>query len=590
MEIIYIHIENDGKNIHECEFNFSPHYRFHYNKEQNIIDGDITEDYVENFWESTNIKNITAIIGKNGTGKSNLLEFIVRYFASGIDLENEYKRNVILIYRHNNRLYVNRKDIQCSIKLEEKDYIQYPLNDFNRDVNTKIIYYSRSYDRDILKKNKHSAAYFKDISDSYHLRRISDFKRYMYLKKNSISILGDIDIMKLEDTFRHLELFKFCMHRMPVDIRIPDIVKFRVHGDGVKIDIDNVIYTRFFIAKEKEELSFLEVIQNLILNQIFLNIRKNDEILCNEYLIFADFVSNTYAGGFYKELVKLYNSGYIIYEDKKIRGGSSKPLYPFFEFRIKLINISFDFLYHLYHYYFSADVFFGLGSLDIYQISQLNISIHWDGLSTGELEYFNLFSRILHSLQNVRIDHDNKKKIQISNKKEENIILFLDEPEVAFHPDWQRCLLNDIILFCKNVFSSYNFQIIITSHSPILVSDFPKKNIIFLDKKSNGDCVVLESITRENTFAANIHTLYKNSFFLDGLPIGEFARKKINKIFDAINENKLNNDIYQEILIVGEPILRNELMKMYNQLLPQSLNDRLFQIEQDLKEIKQKKK
>lgn len=75
MELIYLYIEDDGRNIKDCEFNFSPEYRFHYNKKNNELTGEKL-DFVENFWEAVNISNITAVIGKNGAGKSNFLHLI----------------------------------------------------------------------------------------------------------------------------------------------------------------------------------------------------------------------------------------------------------------------------------------------------------------------------------------------------------------------------------------------------------------------------------------------------------------------------------------------------------------------------------
>ena len=74
---------------------------------------------------------------------------------------------------------------------------------------------------------------------------------------------------------------------------------------------------------------------------------------------------------------------------------------------------------------------------------------------------------------------------------------------------------------------------------------------------------------QENTFGANIHTLLKNGFFMPNLPIGEFAYGKINKLFGKLNSGELDpdndlDDIYQEILLVGEPFLRNQLLMLYN--------------------------
>ena len=80
---------------------------------------------------------------------------------------------------------------------------------------------------------------------------------------------------------------------------------------------------------------------------------------------------------------------------------------------------------------------------------------------------------------------------------------------------------------------------------------------------------------QENTFGANIHSLLKHGFFMPNLPIGEFAYEKINALFKKLNTGDFNNDdeekrkkdlndIYQQILLVGEPFLRNQLLLLYN--------------------------
>ncbi|UIR57104.1 ATP-binding protein [Sphingobacterium sp. SRCM116780] len=170
-------------------------------------------------------------------------------------------------------------------------------------------------------------------------------------------------------------------------------------------------------------------------------------------------------------------------------------------------------------------------------------------------------------------------------------ILILDEPELSFHPEWQQKFLNLLLNAVEQLYPEFKFQIIIASHSPILVSDFPKDNIIFLDKNKNGTCKVVKSISRDNTFGANIHTLYRNSFFIDGLPIGNFAKKKINQLFNDLENNKLfRQSILKEIQMVGEPIIRDQLMKLYKQRegLPDDISIRIFELEKEISILKRK--
>ncbi len=72
MELVYLWVEN-YKNIHKQGFNFSPRFYCEYNEEENELTIKENENYIDIFPENI---NITAIVGKNGSGKSNLSECI----------------------------------------------------------------------------------------------------------------------------------------------------------------------------------------------------------------------------------------------------------------------------------------------------------------------------------------------------------------------------------------------------------------------------------------------------------------------------------------------------------------------------------
>ena len=170
----------------------------------------------------------------------------------------------------------------------------------------------------------------------------------------------------------------------------------------------------------------------------------------------------------------------------------------------------------------------------------------------------------------------------------------LDEAEIGFHPAWQRRYLNLIIEFLNALKLINNdipqFQIVISSHSPILLSDIPKCCTNYIKRDINGFArnVKSEKDIKE-TFAANIFDLYRMSFFMNDGLIGEFAQEKIKKLFNRI-DNGETIGIVNEIKMIGDNRIREFLMEKYREKHSdeKSLNDEIIKYYQDI--IEQLKK
>ncbi|MGE4457426.1 MAG: AAA family ATPase, partial [Arcobacteraceae bacterium] len=163
-------------------------------------------------------------------------------------------------------------------------------------------------------------------------------------------------------------------------------------------------------------------------------------------------------------------------------------------------------------------------------------------------------------------------------KKDKCNILLFDEIELYLHPNWQKRILKIILDFIQESKLAKKLHIIITSHSPFILSDLPKENVIFLEKGKQ----VYPFDNNQQTFGANIHTLLSHGFFMkDGL-MGEFAKGKINEAITLLNQKTLSenkiNFCENIISIIGEPILKRQLQKMLD-------SKRLSEIEQIKQEI-----
>ncbi|MFY4817394.1 AAA family ATPase [Aliarcobacter butzleri] len=174
------------------------------------------------------------------------------------------------------------------------------------------------------------------------------------------------------------------------------------------------------------------------------------------------------------------------------------------------------------------------------------------------------------------------------NKKE--FIFVLDEPDNTLHPNWQKNFINNMIGIIERLEKKVHF--VITSHSPFILSDLPKENVIFLE---NGK-QVYPFENGKQTFGANIHTLLSHGFFIkDGL-MGEFAKDKINQVYNFITDNdtsfiKTKKEAQNIINLIGEPMLKKELQFLYDEKFQiDDIDKQIREHEEAIEKLKSKKK
>ena len=68
-----------------------------------------------------------------------------------------------------------------------------------------------------------------------------------------------------------------------------------------------------------------------------------------------------------------------------------------------------------------------------------------------------------------------------SQINQDTIILCIDEGENYLHPNWQKKYINYLYQFLKDNFYDKQIHLLVSSHSPFILSDLPKENVIFLE-------------------------------------------------------------------------------------------------------------
>ncbi|WP_323658637.1 AAA family ATPase [Aliarcobacter butzleri] len=204
--------------------------------------------------------------------------------------------------------------------------------------------------------------------------------------------------------------------------------------------------------------------------------------------------------------------------------------------------------------------------------------------------------------------------MRIKNNLSNSIFILLDEIESYLHPIWQKNLIQYIYNFVK--IYSIDIHIILTSHSPFILSDIPKENVIFLEKykkdedknQKEGNCKNATKDIELKTFGANIHTLLSNGFFMsDGL-MGEFAKNKIEEIkkfYELIqklqNKGKIKKELWKKSYekrktrfgniqkIIGEPFLQT-IIKNYLDELEILFNGKKEFLDKEIKRLEELRK
>lgn len=165
-------------------------------------------------------------------------------------------------------------------------------------------------------------------------------------------------------------------------------------------------------------------------------------------------------------------------------------------------------------------------------------------MSTGERSIVMTIIKMLYSMM------ENKNK---------SIVFYMDEPDVFLHPEWQRRLIDALATVTRrtlpkrlesNLHIDQNkpiVSIVTTTHSPIIISDIPRENIIALDKTGKDGKIQRASLEHE-TFLNNLFANYADAFHVESF-LGEYARKKFATKTKAGDKDFLD--------IIGDDFLQN---------------------------------
>ncbi len=592
MKLLFLWIESSRNGfIKECGFNIAGKYTWKYDINSNRLIDENKIGYIDNFW-GRNIEDLTVVVGSNGAGKSTLLSEIFNYnFVDKIKKHNTMNflplpERKIVVYEEDGNIYYDH-NLQCEVNV--------PPFVIKRAIDT-LNYITKIFVSNSIEKNvghvgyngegiyEYSLTDFTISSQSNQILSVNQIgggpwhypPQHADNRENKINELIHIDEGAYDNVDTLIKLFFFVyspsdqyMGKEYTRVNIHIKMEGEIYGDRRTQeqirDFENLrmLNCRYSNALMNSLITYYCF--ELIIyfgNSFFVGINSWNLEEIKEHLeqcvkkkeMFGERCQNTEY--FFDALEDLMLFEKLANENKLINQGfmnEKGETYKYLEVDLRKNKVFFN---RIFSFYKKKRTSFLLRY----------INFRFDDASSGEEALLKLYSRIfwIYNAEGCR---------------KKNLIL-IDEIDLYMHPKWQRNLVNCLIEDLEKLIGKESrAQIIITSHSPIFLSDIPKANVVFLTNKCNK-CVVDDNNYHQDTFGNNIHTLFLDSFFLDEEgTMGVFAENKINGILGLLRSEKRLNDEKEEvkkvISCIGDCLIKQKLLELYEK------NQRVqFQLEQ----------
>ncbi|MGE6490770.1 AAA family ATPase [Exiguobacterium sp. NPDC077395] len=597
MEIIFIWIEK-YKKIANFQTNFGGELKLSLNNKTLKLEKN--SQFIEDFFKVSDFENsisMSTIVGENGTGKSSILDFITLYMNKA-----KITSDFVLVFKNDSKIYIDSKLDKLKIDNKVSDLkIHQGKRTISNKINSELrtLFFSNVFDiryfehfkADEFRYNfQNKSSNVKNISTNSLLCKYDNVNSFLKQDaSHQIFFVNEfkekLEMGKLldfpEKIILNLEYFekRDDYWASDVDSLIDEISKKEFLSDfpdlNEEVKIKKEIIVRFlqhYCLDIAEVLENNDVSEENVRNAYYSSPRLQSDFLKMIYINVLNLLKENYDEKYKKirlELSRVFKKYSNIIEAIK----STDIIEDKNTFYIKENDTSSQNLISLYRKQF-------------YEKRILNF--HWSEMSSGQLSLLNLFGRFYNALYELEFDESRK-----TSKQKISYLLILDECDLYFHPQWQKDWLFHFLRMIEILFKG-NVQVILTTHSPFILSDFPNYNVTFLSKTSTVSNQEIEGSPR--TFGANINELLTNSFFINDGLMGKFAKSKINTFVGSlisVSPNKVEEnkeEIKRFIDIVGEPIIKNKLIQIFNDKIllvqEQGLESRIESLEKELFELK----
>lgn len=472
-----------------------------------------------------NIVNITAVVGKNGVGKTGIFRNIFGFWRSD---------NFLIIFKENDRYIIENQSL-FEIKNDKDNFVvcnRRGDGKFQGHISCKPSI-TLCFPKDFLENDEGR----KLLSHNYQRKKLSQKDSQIYK-----TLTKDNDLFK-----KYFKLFPGnFVYTFLLDGNQLPILSIDTDDKEIQSAYENIrrLYDKDEVEKNQSKLLLLLYLLNIFLDQK-LSVNFSEESYLRD-IIFRSIINTIKEArvideSLILEIINILGDVTINVNNNGVT--ETKKIQACYEDLVRDL-----FLDKNYHHYSVCGRMFLSVSLDSWNteicsfvclmeaiISKKLKSIGVVKLSFGEFSAGE--TELLHTLVSF------KSLLTNENYGVKTIILFIDEYEKHLHPEWLRMYLKGLLNVLSVEENSYEFaeniniQLVINTHSPYLISDLPKENIRLIQKDEKiGKRTVL---IPKHGFASNYYDILSDSFFLEDT-IGEFAKQKINSWITELNKLKKN--------------------------------------------------
>ena len=569
--ICYIYIY-DYRCLHDVDITFDHRYNYSYNPEKSLLSISASKKILPNNFWGQGIWSFTGIVGNNGAGKTTVNRVLLEALVQGLATKD---LNCLLVFENGGELkvYHNYSKTNKTIRIEKTADVTNRAtvvkNQFNHLPSIDTFFYQGHFSAEFSSSNLCSTELsgLYNASEGYLLRK--DFEKFA----NATDLYYTCPISSYLVSHISQKQQRICrllineeLRSKITQFRFPRYITFSPNRGGQD-------HLKFHPLVQKETKEALQGMLDPLPHQGIVP-TKEEYIGMFIYFNLLNAIADNVLPSGGPEVLKQWrdmvdhSQDVMLQFQQLIHNQQDETI----KNRLQTIHDVLFFIFNLMHYddngVFYIDVFnekdkieaiLEANILDTFYLTSRVFDMHYShNFKMGENQWssaeevnLNLYALLYDAIE-IRYN-----KFKIAQPR----LILLDEAEIGFHPEWQRTFINTLldVLHALNVKPGHDYQVVITTHSPILLSDIPSCCCNYLKRVNDTTTINLRG-NIEETFASNVFETYRNSFFLENGMIGKYAENRLKSLEVKCKSGNLS--VEDEIKLIGDQRLQQYFISL----------------------------